>query len=225
MTQTFAVSPAFILKAHKVACSSWKTKLEGMYPEVFKPTTTFKQGDRVQFPMAAGFSENTYILAGMGGGNMTLISLSDGNRWAGTVKVNSVNAVTIDEMQQLCGSQYLSNTLVNGVTPNLKPLTSTRKTLTAPSDVILQAYEAASDSSTKEMIKTYFPTLFANEYVNFGRKCTLSSDGNFIDGVQFLIGVGLAPRPELENRCLVVSDCEVEIIREKGRTIIAFKKK
>lgn len=225
MTQTFAVSPAFILKAHKVACSSWKTKLEGMYPEVFKPTTTFKQGDRVQFPMAEGFSENTYILAGMGGGNMTLISLSDGNRWAETVKVNSVNAVTIDEMQEICGSQSLANTLVNGATPNLKPLTSKAKTLSAPSDVILQAYEAAGDTSTKEMIKAEFPALFADRYVNFGNKCTLSSDGNYIDGVQFLIGVGLAPRAELENRCLVVSNCEVEVTQSGGNTIIAFKKK
>jgi hypothetical protein len=226
MTQTFAVSPAFILKAHKVACSSWKTKLEGMYPEVFKPTTTFKQGDRVQFPMAEGFSENTYILAGMGGGNMTLISLSDGNRWAETVKVNSVNAVTIDEMTAIC-ARPLSDILVNGATPNLKPLTSTRKTLTAASDVILQAYRAASVSSTKEMIKAEFPALFANEYVNFGSECTLSVRNSRIDDVQILIGNGLAPRPELENKCLVVNDndCEVEIIREKGRTIIAFKKK
>jgi hypothetical protein len=225
MTQTFAVSPAFILKAHKVACSSWKTKLEGMYPELFKPTTTFKQGDRVQFPLEAGFYENTYILAGMGGGNMTLISLSDGNRWAETVKVANSSSVTIDEMTAIC-ARPLSDILVNGATPNLKPLTSTRKTLTAPMDVILQAYREASDSSTKEMIKAEFPALFANRYVNFGSKCTLSTDGR-IDGIQFMIGNGLAPRPELENKCLVVNDndCEVEIIREKGRTIIAFKKK
>jgi len=224
MTQTFPVSPAFILKAHKVACSSWKTKLEGMYPEVFTPTTTFKQGDRVQFPHVAGFSENTYILAGMGSKNMTLVSLSDGNRWADAVKVKNAYEVSIDEMTAIC-VRPLSDILVNGKTPNLKPLTSTAKTLTAASDVILQAYEAASDSSTKEMIKTEFPALFANEYVNFGRGCTLSTDGKYIDGIQFLIGIGLAPRVELENRCLVVKDCEVEVTQSGGNTIIAFKKK
>ena len=228
MTQTFAVSPAFILKAHKVACSSWKTKLEGMYPVVFNPTTrTFKQGDRVQFPLASGFDDVTYILANTGNNNMTLVSLANGNRWADNVKVANSSSVTIDEMTAICGTHSLANTLVNGATPNLKPLTSTRKTLSAVSDVILQAYEAASDSSTKEMIKTEFPALFANKYVNFENKFTLSSDGNAIDDVQFVIGVGLAPRAELRNRCLVVSDndCEVEIIRKDGRTIIAFKKK
>jgi hypothetical protein len=224
MAQTFAVSPAFILKAHKVACSSWKTKLEGMYPEVFKLPTTFKQGDRVQFPMAIGFSENTYILAGMGGNNMTLINLANGNMWSDAVKVANSFSVTIDEMQQLC-ARPLSDILVNGKTPNLKPLTSTRKTLTAASDVIMQAYKEASDSSTKEMIKAEFPALFANEYVNFGRECTLSVAGNTIDGIQFLIGDGLAPRVELENRCLVVSGCEVEVTQSGHNTIITFKKK
>jgi hypothetical protein len=225
MTQTFAVSPAFILKAHKVACSSWKTKLEDMYPEVFKPTTTFKQGDRVKFPLAIGFDDATYILARFDT-SMALINLANGNMWSDAIKVANSSSVTIDEMTAIC-VRPLSDILVNGATPNLKPLTSTAKALTAASDVILQAYEVASDSSTKEMIKTEFPALFADKYVNFGRTCTLSSDGNWIDGIQFMIGFGLAPRAELQNRCLVVDDneCEVEIIREKGRTIIAFKKK
>ena len=225
MTQTFAVSPAFILKAHKVACSSWKTKLEGMYPEVFTPTTTFKQGDRVQFPMAVGFDDATYILARFAT-SMALINLANGNMWSDAVKVANLFSVTIDEMTAICAARPLSDILVNGKTPNLKPLTSKAKTLTAASDVILQAYEAASNSSTKEMIKAEFPALFANEYVNFGRTCTLSVDGYAIDGIQFMIGVGLAPRAELENRCLVVSDCEVEVTQSTGgRTIIAFKKK
>ena len=228
MTQTFAVSPAFILKAHKVACSSWKTKLEGMYPEVFKPTTTFKQGDRVQFPMAVGFDDATYILARFDT-SMALINLANGNMWADTVKVANSSSVTIDEMTAIC-TRPLSDILVNGVTPNLKPLTSTAKTLTAASDVILQAYEAlsASDFSTKEMIKAEFPALFANKYVNFGNKCTLSvRDSRIDDKVQILIGDGLAPRPELQNKCLVVnsSDCEVEVIQSGNNTIIAFKKK
>jgi hypothetical protein len=224
MTQTFPVSPAFILKAHKVACSSWKTKLEGMYPEVFKPTTTFKQGDRVQFPMAVGFDDATYILARFDT-SMALINLANGNMWSDAVKVANSSSVTIDEMTAICARPFLSDILVNGVTPNLKPLTSKAKTLTAPSDVILQAYEAASDSSTKEMIKAEFPALFADKYVNFGRRCTLSTDGNMIDGIQFMIGDGLAPRAELRNRCLVVNDCEVEVTQSGGNTIIAFKKK
>jgi hypothetical protein len=223
MTQTFPVSPAFILKAHKVACSSWKAKLEDMYPEVFTPTTTFKQGDRVQFPMAIGFDDATYMLARFDT-SMALINLANGNMWSDAVKVANSSSVTIDEMTAIC-VRPLSDILVNGKTPNLKPLTSTAKTLTAPSDVILQAYEATSDSSTKEMIKTEFPALFANEYVNFGRGGTLSVAGNTIDGIQFLIGVGLVPRVELENRCLVVSGCEVEVTQSGGNTIIAFKKK
>jgi hypothetical protein len=114
--------------------------------------------------------------------------------------------------------------LVNGAAPILKPLTSKAKTLSAPSDVILQAYREAGDTSTKEMIETEFPALFADRYVNFKNKCILSTDSN-IDGVQFMIGDGLAPRAELRNRCLVVSNCEVEVTQSGGSTIIAFKKK
>ena len=225
MTQTFLVSPAFILKAHKVACSSWKTKLEGMYPEVFKPTTTFKQGDRVQFPLAVGFSDATYILARFDT-SMALINLDNGNMWSNAVKVANSSSVTIDEMKAICG-RPLSDILVNGVKPNLKPLTSNSKYLTASSDVIMQAYKEAGDTSTKEMIKAEFPALFADQYVNFGRRTTLSVHGEVVDGVNILIGDGLAPRPELQNKCLVVNDdeCEVEIIRERGRTFIALKKK
>ena len=225
MTQTFAVSPAFILKAHKVACSSWKTKLEDMYPEVFKPTTTFKQGDRIQFPFAAGFDDATYILARFDT-SMALINLDNGNMWSAAVKVANSSSVTIDEMKAICG-RPLSDILVNGVKPNLKPLTSNSKYLTAASDVIMQAYKEAGDTSTKEMIKAEFPALFADKYVNFGKRTTLSVHGEVVDGVNILIGDGLAPRPELELKCLVVNDseCEVEIIRNGGRTFIALKKK
>lgn len=224
MTQTFPVSPAFILKAHKVACSSWKTKLEGMYPEVFKPTTTFKQGDRVQFPLT-GFADATYILARFDT-SMALINLDNGNMWSDAVKVANSSRVTIDKMTEICG-RPMSDILVNGETPNLKPLASKEKTLTATSDVIMQAYKEASAASTKAMIKAEFPALFADKYVNFGKRTTLSTEGSTVDGVDIFIGEGYAPRQELRNKCLVVndSDCEVEIIRENGRTIIAFKKK
>jgi hypothetical protein len=144
--------------------------------------------------------------------------------WSDAIKVANSYSVTIDEMAAIC-NRPLSDILVNGVTPNLKPLTSTRKTLSAPSDVIMQAYEATSVSSTKEMIKTEFPALFADKYVNFGRRCTLSVDGYDIDGIPFTIGAGLAPRVELRNRCLVVKDCEVEVTQSGVHTIIAFKKK
>lgn len=225
MTQTFPVSPAFILKAHKVACSSWKTKLEGMYPEVFKPSTTFKQGDRVQFPFAAGFSDATYILANFGNA-MALINLDNGNMWSAAVKVANCSRVTIDEMTAIC-NRPMSDILVNGETPNLKPLTSNSKYLTAASDVIMQAYKETGDASTKEMIKAEFPALFADKYVNFGKRTTLSVSGAPVDGVTILIGDGLAPRQELALKCLVVNDseCEVEIIREGVRTFIALKKK
>jgi len=146
--------------------------------------------------------------------------------WSNAVKVANSSSVTIDEMKAIC-AKPLSDILVNGVKPNLKPLTSKAKTFTATSDVIMQAYKEAGDTSTKEMIKAEFPALFADKYVNFGKRTTLSVHGEIVDGVNILIGDGLAPRHELRHKCLVVNDseCEVEIIRNGGRTFIALKKK
>ena len=224
------VSPAFIIEAHKVACSDWKAKLEGMYPSVFLPAQTFKAGDKIQFPQSTQFSSATYILADAGKRHMVLINLQTGGRWTEQVVVENPSAITSEEMAKICYGQKLETILVNGTTPTKATKWSKKKILTAKVSDILAAYKATSEMTTKNMIKGYFPEAFG-QYVKFvessAGSVTLSSYTSTIDGADFIIGRGLAPRPELDGACIgVLTDkLEVEIIKEGERTWIAFKKK
>ena len=224
------VSPAFIVEAHRVACGTWKAKLEQMYPSVFQPTQTFKIGDKIQFPASTAFSSATYILADAGKRHMVLINLQTGGRWTGQVVVENPNAITSEEMAKICYGQKLETILVNGTTPTMATRHSKEKTLTAKVSDILAAYKATSEMTTKNMIKGYFPEAFG-QYVKFvessSQTVTLSSYTSTIDGEDFIIGKGLAPRPELDGACIgVLTDkVEVEIIKEGERTWVAFKKK
>jgi len=229
MTQTtFKVSPAFVLKAHSVACSEWKTKLEKEYPSVFKPAQTFKQGDKVQFTETRSFSGVTYIMANFGTRSMGLVSMKDGNRWANPVTVLNVNSITAEEMESICDTQPLNSILVNGTTPSLKPVASTRKTLEAKLEMIKAAYQATGDGKIHKMIKDEFPTAFGG-YVKLdnGKGFNISTEHSYVDGAQFMIGYGLAPRKELEMSCITVlnDEVEVEVIKKGDRTYVAFKKK
>ena len=224
------VSPAFIIEAHKVACSDWKAKLEKMYPSVFLPAQTFKVGDRIQFPQSTQFTNATYLLANTGNRRMGLINMQTGGRWTELVEVKSESAITAEEMQKICYNQKLDTILVNGTTPTLNTKPSKEKTLTAKISDILAAYEATSDATTKRMIKGYFPEAFS-QYVKFiessAGNVTLSSHTSHIDGADFIIGRGLAPRPELEGACIGVDTdkVEVEVITSGAKTWVAFKKK
>jgi hypothetical protein len=227
---TFPVSPAFIVEAHKQACSEWKTKLETTFPEAFKSDATFKLGDRVVMTSTA-FADTTYILACFDTYKIGLISLTTGNRWTSPVEVARVHAITVDELERICDYQDLQSIEVNGAKiPSGKP--STEKTLTASKEMILEAYDATSSYTVREMIKKEFPDAF-NKYVQLvdgpaseGHSLSLSTVGPEVDGVNIMIGFGIAPK-ELKLSCLAVSDhdCEVELIKENGYTFIAFKKK
>jgi hypothetical protein len=227
---TLPVSPAFIVEAHRVACSDWKAKLEKMYPSVFQSTQTFKVGDKIRFPASAAFSDDTYILADVGKRHMVLINLQTGARWTELVKVGSESAITPEEMQKICGSQKLETILVNGTSPTLNTQPSTEKTLMAEISDIKAAYEAAADATTKRMIKDYFPEAFS-KYVKFvsnsSDTVTLGPYIQTIDNVDFIIGRGLAPREELTGACIGVysEQVEVEVVQKGDRTWVAFKKK
>ena len=233
MTQTtFKVSPAFVLKAHSVACSEWKGKLEREYPSVFKSAQTFKQGDKVQL-VETSFSKVTYIVANFGSNKVMLVNMVDGNRWADAVTVANPTQITIKEMAEICASVPLETILVNGTTPSLKPNTSTRKTLEATKEMILEAYKATGDGKIHKMIKDEFPEAFGG-YVRLvegrnteGESLTLSTHNTEVDGVDFMIAYGLAPRKELQFSCITVesNEVEVEVIHKDGRTFVAFKKK
>ena len=227
---TLPVSPAFIVEAHRVACSDWKAKLEQMYPSVFQPTQTFKVGDKIQFPQSSEFSNATYILADAGKRHMVLINLQSGGRWTEQVVVANPSAITAEEMKKICYNQKLDTILVNGTTPTKATRHSKEKTLTAKVSDILAAYKATSEMTTKNMIKGYFPEAFS-QYVKFvessAGEVTLSSHISTIDGEDFIIGRGLAPHPELEGACIGVyaDKVEVEVITSGKMTWVAFKKK
>ena len=230
MTQTtFKVSPAFVLKAHSVACSEWKGKLEREYPGVFKPAQTFKQGDKVQFPASISFSDVGYILANFGNRSMGLINLSDGNRWTNPVTVLNVTSITAEEMKSICDTQPLDTILVNGTTPSLKPNTSTRKTLEATKEMILAAYKATPDGKIHKMIKDEFPEAFAPQLFDMYKdgECTITD----INANDVFCGLGAAPI-ELHGKCLMINQKHGEkpVITEHTNTagtfwVVTFPKK
>jgi hypothetical protein len=233
MKQTsFPVSPAFIVKAHKQACSEWKTKLETMYPSVFQ-TAKFKRGDRINI-VNSTMPETEYVIASMGSDNLHgLISLEDGNRWTDPIKVYNALSITIDEMTKMVGGpSRMEDIKVNGVTLKAAGKPNTAKCLIAEKSDILAAYDASSSETTRAMIKVQFPDAF-NKYAQLvagpgseGHSLDLSTVGTNCDGVNIMIGFGIAPK-ELKLNCLAVCDldCEVELIKENGYTFIAFKKK
>jgi hypothetical protein len=230
MTQTtFKVSPAFVLKAHSVACSEWKGKLEREYPSVFKPAQTFKQGDKVQFTETRSFSGVTYIMANFGDRNMGLVSMKDGNRWANPVTVLNVNSITAEEMESICDTQPLDSILVNGTTPSLKPVASTSKTLEATKEMIFAAYKATPDGKIHKMIKAEFPEAFAPQLFDMYKdgNCTITD----INANDVFCGLGAAPT-ELHGQCLMINQKHGEkpVITEHTNTagtfwVVTFPKK
>jgi hypothetical protein len=230
MTQTtFKVSPAFVLKAHSVACSEWKGKLEREYPSVFKSAQTFKQGDKVQFPQSSCFADVTYIMANFGHRSMGLVNLSDGNRWTSPVEVANPSYITAEEMEKICDNRPLETILVNGGTPSLKPDASTRKTLEATKEMILEAYKATGDGKIHKMIKDEFPKVFAPQlfYMYKDGECTISD----INANNVFCGLGAAPT-ELHGKCLMINQKygEKPVITEYTNTagtfwVVTFPKK
>lgn len=95
----YSVSEDFIKEAHAAACSTWKKKIEAEFPVLFAKTyeigQTFKdeRGER-------------HILAQTGEYLVSLISLSNGNRFRDGVYVKDLNKVSQEEFALISGGNF-----------------------------------------------------------------------------------------------------------------------
>ena len=202
---TLPVSPAFIVKAHKAACTAWKNKLEGMYPSVLTPTVSkITIGQKVRIATAHNPSVE-YMITQIAAGKIALINLETGNRWSDThvVELGSESVLNISarSVMKAAGVKKASDLSIDYVplAPSGKP--SNEKTLTANIADIKSAYEATSDASTKKMIKDYFPTAFGPELFDMYKdgKCTITD----INANNVFCGLGAAPT-EFHGKCLMI---------------------
>ena len=230
-TTTLAVSPAFIVKAHKAACSSWKTKLEKMYPSVFGPShSSVKMGDKITIDGVE------YMICQIAATELCLINLTNGNRYSdNVVRGERPSNVSISSLIVMLGGKELRKTqdiLINGekfIDSSDKTATS-RKTLTANIEDIKDAYSSTADVDTKKMIKDYFPEAFKTGKVQFiedndSGRIYLSTTANNIDGVDFFIGYGLAPEGlRLSTITCSQKEAKPEIIQEGGYYHVVWNK-
>lgn len=96
--EEYKVDKQFILEAHKAACSDWKKKLEGKFPDLFPKT--YKMGDR----FIRTLTGEEHILSRVGENTMSLICLSNGNSWSVPVNVGDVTRITKSELDQITTS-------------------------------------------------------------------------------------------------------------------------
>jgi hypothetical protein len=228
---TLAVSPEFIVKAHKAACSSWKTKLEKMYPSVFGPShSSVKMGDKITIDGVE------YMICQIAASELCLINLTNGNRYSDiVVRGERPSNVSISSLIKMLGGKELmklQDILINGekfIDNSDKTAKSSAKTLTANIEDIKDAYRSTADVDTKKMIKDYFPEVFKTGKVEFiqdnGGNINLSTVANNIDGVDFYIGYGLAP-DHLRLSTITCSEKEAkpEIIQEGGYYHVVWNK-
>lgn len=233
MTQTtLAVSPAFIAKAHKVACSAWKTKLETLYPSVFVGLTNpefIKRGDEITL---LGM---TYMVCQISDNEYTLINKANGNRYRNTTAKGfaSPDEIPVSALKTMLNTSNLDGVVINGVAYVTAPKTlSIKKTLFASVEDIKDAYNSTSDAAIKSMIKEYFPEAFKTANIKFLKdaqigKVTFSTECTEIDGADFYIGNGMAPKGlELQTITCRQNQVEPEIIRTTdGLVHVVFKKK
>ena len=201
---TFAVSPAFIVKAHKAACTAWKNKLEGMYPSVLTPTVSkITIGQKVRIGTAHD-SHVEYMITQIGSGKIALINLETGNRWSDDHIVElgseSVLNISVRSLMKAAGVKKASDLSINRV-PLGQGKPSNEKTLTANLADIKSAYEAAN-TETQKMIKDYFPAAFGPELFDMYKdgKCTITG----INGNNVFCGLSAAPS-ELYSKCLMIN--------------------
>jgi hypothetical protein len=230
-TTTLAVSPAFIVKAHKVACSSWKTKLEKMYPSVFGPShSSVKMGDKITIDGVG------YMICQIAVAELCLINLTNGNRYNDIVMrgVRPSNIPVSSLIGMLGGKESMKtrDILINGekfIDNSAYTAKSSGKTLTANIEDIKDAYSSTTDVDTKKMIKDYFPEVFKTGKVQFIQEndgnINLSTTANYIDGVDFFIGYGLAPNHlRLSTITCSQKEAKPEIIQEGGYYHVVWNK-
>ena len=228
---TLAVSPAFIAKAHKVACSAWKTKLETLYPSVFVGSTNpefIKRGDEISL---RGI---TYMVCQISDNEYTLINKANGNRYANTTAKGfaSPDEIPVSALKTMLNTSSLEGVVINGVAYVTAPKTlSVTRTLVASVEDIKDAYNSTADAAIKSMIMEYFPEAFKTANIQLldalNGKITFSTSCTEIDGADFYIGNGMAPKGlELQTITCRQNQVEPEIIRTAdGLVHVVFKKK
>lgn len=229
-TTTYMAPKELIIAGHKTACSAWKTKLEEMFPEAFDSLLKLKVGSRI------AIDGEEFIIAQVDMATVAAICLEDGNRWTDpVVKEGSMSEpLTVDQAQKLFripGNNPDKFRYADGSPIFPSRGGKARQQFEVTEAFIREAHERTPDQDIKDRIEKEYPTLFGKyvrlvdrggaDTVTFGRHTT------HVDGVEFIIGDGLAPRPELQNGCIGVYDkeVEVELIKQGGYTWIAFKKK
>lgn len=229
---TLPVSPAFIVKAHKAACTAWKNKLEGMYPSVLAPTITkITIGQKVRIASSAD-PDQEYMIAQIDTNKICLISMKNGNRWRDAYSLPSTDSpgnISVKSLMAAVGVKKASDLSINRVplAPSGKP--SNEKTLTANIADIKSAYEATSDASTRKMIKDYFPEAFGPELFDMYKdgKCTITG----INSNTVFCGLSMAPNG-LNGKCLMIDQAygaKPEITEHRGISgtywVVTFPKK
>jgi len=200
---TLPVSPAFIVKAHKAACTAWKNKLEGMYPSVLIPTVTkISIGQKVRIASSAD-PDQEFMIAQIDANKICLISMKNGNRWRDAYSLPSTDGpsnISVKTLMAAAGVKKASDLSTNRV-PLAQGKPSNEKTLTANIADIKSAYEATSDASTKKMIKDYFPAAFGPELFDMYKdgKCTITD----LNGDNVFCGMSASPS-EFKGKCLMV---------------------
>jgi hypothetical protein len=240
MANTHQVSVQFITEGHKLACSTWKEKVEAKFPEIFAPQNlSVKVGETYRFGKT--YSEiNDYLLARIGADVLTLIQLKSGNRWSYPVTVENDSKITLAEAKKLfCGVDITTVKNASG-----QPITicdPDLKWVDVDEDFIKRAHLAAS-GDLKQKIKDNFPTIWPiNKYVPLVKSVESDRVGNntikistntgeLAEGVLIAVTKGLAPddREDLKGHSLAVwgsnVDC-VEVIQKDGTWFIAIKQK
>ena len=198
---TFAVSPAFIVKAHKAACTAWKNKLEGMYPSVLAPKITI--GQKVRIASSAD-PDQEYMIAQIDIGKICLISMKNGNRWRDAYSLPSTDSpsnISVKTLMAAAAVKKASDLSINRVPLATSGKSSNAKTLTANIADIKAAYQATSDETIKKMIKDYFPEAFGPELFDMYKdgKCTITgmNNNNVFCGLS-------AAQNELHGKCLMI---------------------
>lgn len=234
-TAKLTTTAKFIRDGHAQACSAWKEKLEAKFPAVFAKTQTVskvKIGDRVTGDVVDGLE---YMIAATAQNRVALIGLSTGNRWSDPVSVSSISDISREELAEMLGSRSgrVDSLIVNGKpysTSSEYTMLSSHK-VTVTEAFIKEAHEAAN-ADWQKLLKLQFPTVFAPKtkyarLIGADRRLIIYTGMTSIDGVNMIIGCGLAPADKSDSCIMIPKDtcAGVEVTEHGGYWVVAFVKK
>ena len=235
-TAKLTTTAKFIRDGHAQACSAWKEKLEAKFPGVFaktrSPLSRVKIGDRVTGDALDG---HEYMIAATAQNRVALIGLITGNRWTNPVSVSSVLDISREELAAMLESRSgrVDSLIVNGKpysTSSEYTMLSSHK-VTVTEAFIKEAHEAAN-ADWQKLLKLQFPTVFAPKtkyarLIGDDRRLTLSTGMRSIDGVDMIIGCGIAPAGKSDSCIMIPKDtcAGVEVTQHGGYWVVAFVKK